>query len=127
MRTTIMTNVRISPKRSLWRLAVAALLMALVAPAQARERGPISTEYGELHYVDVESRRLVIDDQTKFYGPEIRIKGRRGNTVASVADLAPGTPLEYVQHWRDRVWFVVSIRVLDELPAINDEEEGEHR
>lgn len=127
MRTIIMTNARMSAQRSLSRLAVAVLLVAFLAPSAARDRGPISTEYGELHYVDVESRRLVIDDQTKFYGPEITIRGRRGNTVASVADLAPGTPLEYVQHWRDRLWFVVSIRVLDELPAANDEEEGEHR
>ena len=122
-----MSNARIALRTSLWRLAATALLIACLAPVQARERGPISTEYGELHYVDVEARRLVIDDQTKFYGPEITITGRRGNTVASVADLAPGTPLEYVQHWRDRLWFVVSIRVLDELPAANDEEEGEHR
>ena len=127
MRTTIMMNTRMFPQRSPWRLAFAVLLIAALAPAQARERGPISTEYGELHYVDVEARRLVIDDQTKFYGPEITIRGRRGNTVASVADLAPGTPLEYVQHWRDHLWFVVSIRVLDELPAANDEEEGEQR
>ncbi len=122
-----MSNARIALRTSLWRLAATALLIACLAPVQARERGPISTEYGELHYVDVEARRLVIDDQTKFYGPEITITGRRGNTVASVADLAPGTPLEYVQHWRDRLWFVVSIRVLDALPAVNDEEEGEHR
>ncbi|MEQ9060945.1 MAG: hypothetical protein RLW61_16145 [Gammaproteobacteria bacterium] len=87
----------------------------------------MQTVHGELHYVDVEARRLVIDDQTRYFGPELTIRGRDGNIVASVADLEAGAPLEYVQQWRGRAWFVVAIRVLDTLPAVNDDEEEELR
>ncbi|MEQ8663609.1 MAG: hypothetical protein RLW62_22555, partial [Gammaproteobacteria bacterium] len=98
-----------------------------LVPADAAEPAPVMTEYGELHYVDLEARRLVINDQTRFFGPELTIRGRDGNIVASVAELEPGMPLEYVQHWRDGPWFVVSIRVLDALPPANDAEEEDYR